>query len=133
MAQKENYDEIYESLVALNISEVAQLFDCSERHVRRLVKEEGLMRRGDGKFAICVSCAWWLGFHARKANPEGDPADDLSLLVLNLLNIMGFHYFSLKMIAYLEYFIFIPVPQRVFDQVKREWQKSLPKDEDENY
>jgi hypothetical protein len=131
MARRENYDEVYESLASLNISEVAELFDCSERHVRRLTKEERFLRRGDGQFVICTTCAWWLGFHARKANPQGDPEDDLALLTLRLLNVMGFDKFSLKMIAYLEYFIFIPVPQRVFEQVKREWQKSLPRDDEE--
>jgi hypothetical protein len=131
MARRENYDEVYESLASLNISEVAELFDCSERHVRRLTKEERFLRRGDGQFVICTTCAWWLGFHARKANPQGDPEDDLALLTLRLLNVMGFDQFSLKMIAYLEYFIFIPVPQRVFEQVKQEWKRGLPPDDED--
>ena len=131
MVRKESDTEIYYSLAALNLAETAELFDCSERNIRRYVSEQGLIRREDGQFPICTTGFWWLAFHTRKTDPGGDPEVDLTLLTLKLLGVMGFHKSTLKMLPVAECFIRIPMPQRTFDRMKLEWSKGLPRDDDD--
>ncbi len=130
MAQNENDAEIFYSLAALNLGEVAELFQCSERNIRRFISEQGLLRRDDGKFPICTTCWWWLGYHRRKMDQDGDPDLDLGLLTVRLIGVMGFSNFTLKMVPYAESFIRIPMSQLTFERLKRRWLKGIPKDED---
>jgi len=105
-------------MAAFSISEVAELFDVSERTIRRWVSENFLYRRDDGLFPLVTTAFWWLALHQRKVDPYEDPEMDFTMLVTKLLGWLGFSHYNEKMLSIAEFLWTIPVTQACFEEAK---------------
>ena len=110
--------EVVDSLAAWSISEISEIFESSERSLRRWVAEDDLFRRDDGKFPFCTSSFWWLAKHQRKVDPYANPDYDLALLVVRFLSSMGFHKLNEQMLCTAEFLLLVPVSQQIFEEAK---------------
>ena len=109
---------LVDSLAALTIAEVAEIFETSERTVRRWVAENSLFRRDDGLFPLCTTAWWRLAHHEPRTNPGGDPEIAFSLLVIQFLRWLGLRRFNEAMLTTAECLLRIPVTQHTFEEAK---------------
>jgi hypothetical protein len=109
---------LVDTLAAIDIQELAEILQTSERSIRRWTSEGTLFRRDDGRFPICTTAAWWLADHQRRVAPGGNPDIDLALLVIKFLGWLEFHTFNEAMLSTAEYLIRVPVTENDFKVAK---------------
>ena len=118
-------NDLIDSAAALDIRGMVELFETSERNLRRWSAEHHLYRRADGLFPLSTSASWWLGYQRRRLCSQCRPDEDILVLTTKFLSSLGIHKFNEGMLNVAEHVLMTPVYQKTFEDFQRQWEKEI--------